>query len=117
MSGRIAALIRVSTDHQNVEVQRAQIERWATAQESVVSAWYVEPATSGAAKRRPELDRLLADARRGGVGTLVVAALDRLGRSAVNVMSTLLFPLPAGISVGEIDREELPRRLNVIGPL
>lgn len=86
---RTVALIRVSTDSQDVEVQRQQVERWAMSQGVELAEWFEEHATSGAAKKRPTLDRLLADARRGRIGTLVVVALDRLGRSAIQVMTCL----------------------------
>lgn len=103
---RVAALIRVSTDKQDVDVQRQQIERWATAHDLPVSEWFEEHATSGTASKRPTLDRLLADARRGRIGTLVVVALDRLGRSAIAVMNHLHELDAAGVRVVSL-RESL----------
>jgi len=103
---RVVALIRVSTDEQHLDAQREPIERWAEASRTTVAEWFEEEAVSGAAKRRPELDRLLADARRGRVGTLVVAALDRLGRSAIGVMNNLHELDAAGVRVVSL-RESL----------
>ncbi len=83
------ALLRVSTDAQDLEPQRLQIAAWARAQGINPEGldWREEHATSGAATARPVLDAILADARRGRVKALVVVALDRLGRSTVRVLS------------------------------
>jgi putative DNA-invertase from lambdoid prophage Rac len=87
-SERVAALIRVSTDEQTSDPQRLAVRRWASANGFHVR-WYAEDGVSGAAKSRPVLDRLMADARAGRVRTVVVAALDRLGRSAVDLIVRL----------------------------
>jgi len=85
---RAAALLRVSTDHQELDSQRNAITT-SVAREDVEVVWYAEPATSGAAKRRPVLDALLADARKGRFDVLVVSALDRVARDVVRLVSTL----------------------------
>ncbi len=74
----VAAYLRVSTRAQDHEPQRLALARFAPAVE------YVDTA-SGKTARRPGLDRLLADCRAGRVGTVVVARLDRLGRSVRDV--------------------------------
>jgi excisionase family DNA binding protein len=55
---------------------------------------YIET-VSGAAKVRPELARLLADAHAGQFGAVVVWALDRLGRGGIAEIATLVKKLDA----------------------
>lgn len=130
---KTVALLRISTGDQDLDVQRGQVEAWARAHGIVVEQW-IEETISGAAARRPQLEQLLDDARRGRVGTVVVVALDRLGRSALNVIQNihaldeagtrvvslrecLDFSTPAGrlvasvlAHVAEIERETLRER-------
>jgi DNA invertase Pin-like site-specific DNA recombinase len=85
---KTAALIRVSTDLQDLEAQRGAIRSWA-GREGAEITWYEEPAVSGAARDRPVLDRLLAAARAGRFEIVVVAALDRVARDVVRLVMTL----------------------------
>jgi putative DNA-invertase from lambdoid prophage Rac len=85
---KIAAVyLRVSTDRQTVQNQLADLQR-------VVEARGYEAITyeeiESAAKHRPVLDRLLADARAGRVQAVAVWALDRLHRSMVGAIQTVL---------------------------
>jgi DNA invertase Pin-like site-specific DNA recombinase len=82
-----ALYIRVSTDRQTVENQVAELRQLAAARgfESVI---YEE--VESAAKARPVLDRVLADARAGRVRAILVWALDRLHRSMVGSIQTVL---------------------------
>jgi putative DNA-invertase from lambdoid prophage Rac len=92
---RAAVYVRVSTDRQTVENQRSEVERMVRARgyEPVV---YEE--VESAAKARPVLDRLLGDVRRGKVAAVGVWALDRLHRSMVGAIQTVL----------ELDRLGIP---------
>ncbi len=98
-STRTCALIRVSTDEQTTDPQRVSIERWARAHDVQVAHWYVEDGVSGAADSRPVLEEMLVAARKGRIGTLVVPALDRLGRRAVRTILTLESLREAGVRV------------------
>ena len=62
--------------------QYVQARSW-TAQE------YVDHGVSGTKDHRPALDRLVADARRRKVDTVVVWRLDRLGRSLKHLVTLL----------------------------
>jgi DNA invertase Pin-like site-specific DNA recombinase len=65
---------------------------------------YVDRGVSGIKDRRPELDRLVADAKRRRIDTLVVWKLDRLGRSLKHLIMLLdeLQSLGVGfVSLGE----------------
>jgi DNA invertase Pin-like site-specific DNA recombinase len=82
-----ALYIRVSTDRQAAENQVAELRQLAAARgfEPVI---YEE--VESAAKARPVLDKLLADARGGRVRAILVWALDRLHRSMIGSIQTVL---------------------------
>lgn len=73
----IRAYLRASTDEQDAGRARASLERFANDNNKVIACEYLENA-SGAAADRPELLRLLKDARKGDV--LLVESIDRLSR-------------------------------------
>lgn len=83
MSATIA-YVRVSTDDQTNENQRRAIEARYN-----VSRWFVEDGVSGSipASQRPAMGSLLAYVREGD--TVVVVAIDRLGRNTIDVLSTV----------------------------
>jgi DNA invertase Pin-like site-specific DNA recombinase len=76
------AYLRVSSRAQDFPTQKAAIERMAVSRGDTISCWYSEK-RSGKTMARPELDRLRADARAGGVTRLYVFRLDRLTRSGI----------------------------------
>jgi putative DNA-invertase from lambdoid prophage Rac len=82
-----ALYIRVSTDKQTAENQLAELHQLAAARgyEPIV---YEE--VESAAKARPVLDRMLADARAGRVRAIMVWALDRMHRSMTGAINTVL---------------------------
>lgn len=85
---RTAALYcRVSTDRQTATNQVDEVRRLAAARgyEPVI---YEE--VESAAKARPVLDRMLTDVRAGRVQAVAVWALDRLHRSMVGSIQTVL---------------------------
>lgn len=73
----IRAYLRASTDEQDAGRARASLEKFASEQNKVIACEYLENA-SGASAKRPELRRLLNDARKGDV--LLVESIDRLSR-------------------------------------
>ena len=93
MSSTIAYL-RVSTDDQTTENQRRTLEALYK-----VSRWFVEEGVSGAipAAQRPAMAALLAYVREGD--TVVVVAIDRLGRNTVDVLTTVETLKGKGVSV------------------
>lgn len=74
---RAAAYLRASTDEQDLERQRADVERLAADQGLVIVKTYKEADDASPA----QLDPLREGAQRGGWQTLLVGALDRLGPS------------------------------------
>ncbi|WP_169194365.1 recombinase family protein [Devosia sp. MC1541] len=73
----VRAYLRASTKEQDASRARADLEAFAEARGLVVVATYLEN-ESGASLKRPELFRLLADAKPGDV--LLVEQVDRLSR-------------------------------------
>ena len=82
---RAAVYLRVSTDRQTVENQRPEVDRVIAERGLEVVRAYEE--SESAVKRRPEFDRMLADGKTGAFDVLVVWALDRFGRAAVDAIS------------------------------
>lgn len=73
----VRAYLRASTDEQDANRARAELEEFAADLRVKVAAWYVENA-SGAKLERSGLSRLLADAHPGDV--LLIEGVDRLTR-------------------------------------
>ncbi|WP_236173012.1 recombinase family protein [Pseudomonas pseudonitroreducens] len=73
----IRAYLRASTDEQDAGRARAALEEFAAAHGQAIAAEYLENA-SGTKVDRPELLRLLKDAKKGDV--LLVESIDRLSR-------------------------------------
>lgn len=73
----IRAYLRASTDEQDAGRARAALEEFSAAHGHAIAAEYMENA-SGTKMDRPELLRLLKDARKGDV--LLVESIDRLSR-------------------------------------
>lgn len=88
------AYVRVSTDDQTTEAQRHAIS-----QRFNVSEWFSDEATSGATKalQREGFKTLHAYARKGD--TVVVAAIDRLGRDTIDVLETVEALKAKGVTV------------------
>ena len=76
----IRAYLRASTDEQDADRARAQVEAFAAERGMQIAAWYLEN-ESGAKLARPELFRLLSDAHPGDV--LLVEQVDRLSRLGI----------------------------------
>ena len=80
MSKFIAIYVRVSSTDQKHRSQEPDLERWAQSQELPVK-WYRDKFT-GTTMDRPGWNKLYADIQAGKVAKLVCWKLDRLGRTA-----------------------------------
>ncbi|VVN25535.1 recombinase family protein [Pseudomonas fluorescens] len=80
----VLAYVRVSTDDQSTDAQRHSIAALHNVQH-----WFADEATSGGTKAldRPGFTELFKFARKGD--TLVVSAIDRLGRDTIDVLVTV----------------------------
>src|SRR5690348_6722823 len=81
---RIAIYARVSTADQNCEMQLSELREYADLRKWAVVGEYVDAGWSGAKASRPELNRLMADARRRRFDAVAVWKLDRWGRSVAD---------------------------------
>lgn len=90
----VIAYVRVSTDDQTNENQRRAIES-----RYKVSRWFEEEGVSGSipASQRPAMRALLAYVREGD--TVVVTAIDRLGRNTIDVLNTVEYLQAKKVSV------------------
>jgi putative DNA-invertase from lambdoid prophage Rac len=81
---RIALYCRVSTSDQNCEMQLLELRDYTAARKWTIHAEYVDTGWSGAKANRPELSRLMQDARRRRFDAVLVWKLDRWGRSVAD---------------------------------
>lgn len=86
---RAALYARVSTDEQDVGLQLADLRALAQQRGWVIADEYVDQGVSGAQASRPELDRMMADARRGLFNVVCVWKFDRFARSTQHLLSAL----------------------------
>ena len=85
---RIAIYTRVSTKDQNHDSQWNALTEYCKLRGLQIVATYADT-MSGAKDKRPELDRLMADARRGKVDTVLVYRFDRFARSVTHLLRAL----------------------------
>ena len=85
---RAAVYTRVSTVDQNLETQLLDLRQLA-AQRSYEIVQEYSDRISGVKTRRPGLDALMADARRGRFDVLLVWASDRIARSVKHFLEVL----------------------------
>jgi DNA invertase Pin-like site-specific DNA recombinase len=83
---KAAIYARVSTPDQHVETQLYDMRKLAAQRGFEVSREYCDRGISGSKARRPGLDAMMADARRGEFSVLLVAAFDRVARSTKNFL-------------------------------
>jgi DNA invertase Pin-like site-specific DNA recombinase len=88
---RAALYVRVSTDRQTIENQELQLRQVAERRGWEVVEVYNDAGISGTKGRndRPDLDRMLKDASRGKFEVMMVWAIDRLGRSLIDLLGTI----------------------------
>lgn len=89
-----AIYVRTSTDRQDGFAQGHALDK--AAPEAV---WFIDVGESGAKARRPMLDELRAAIRRQEVDEVVCTALDRLGRSMIDVVLLVDELATAGVRV------------------
>ena len=88
---RTALYARVSTldRGQDPELQLAELRQVAAQRGWTIAGEYVDHGVSGSKASRPELDRLMADARRGRLDLVAVWKFDRFARSTSHLLSAL----------------------------
>ena len=90
-SDKVGLYGRVSTTDkgQDPELQLKDLRTYANARGWKVFGEYVDKGESGAKDRRPQLDRLMEDARKRRIDGILVWKLDRFGRSLKSLVTTL----------------------------
>jgi DNA invertase Pin-like site-specific DNA recombinase len=83
---RAAIYVRVSSPDQRIESQLYDLRDLAGKRSYSVVHEYQDRGISGSKARRPGLDAMMADARRGEFSVLLVAAFDRVARSTKNFL-------------------------------
>ena len=86
---RAALYVRVSTVDQHVESQLYDLRELAVQRGFEVVHEYEDRGVSGTKARCPELDALLADARRKKFSVVLVSAFDRIARSTKNFLQII----------------------------
>ena len=85
---RVGIYCRVSTGDQSVDLQRTELLEYAQFRKWDIAGVY-EDVISGSKDRRPNLDRLMADAKRGKFDAVAVWKFDRFARSTRFLLEAL----------------------------
>ena len=86
---RAALYCRVSTVDQHPETQLLDLRQFAAQRGLQIVQEYVDHGFCGARMRRPQLDRMMDDARRHKFDVVMVWACDRLARSTKHLLQVL----------------------------
>src|SRR5579884_636952 len=88
---RAALYARVSTKNngQDPETQLLPLRDYARHRGFEIAGEYVDVGISGSKDRRPELDRLMHDARKRKIDAVIVARFDRFARSTKHLVNAL----------------------------
>jgi DNA invertase Pin-like site-specific DNA recombinase len=86
---RAAIYCRVSSDAQTVDNQLLDLRTYIAARQWTLTGEFRDEGVSGSKDRRPALDKLMTEARRGKVDVICVWSLDRFGRSLAHVVTAV----------------------------
>jgi len=106
---KCVAYIRVSTREQDEEIQRKAIEEFAKSRGLEILGWYVDKGESGAKpfKDRPSARELLEELDRIKPECIVAWSLDRLGRTMLDTLNTIIDLENRGFKVITVKEEWL----------
>lgn len=85
---RVGVYIRISTAEQNTALQKDELPEYCQFRKWEIVETYCDVMT-GAKDKRPALDRLIADAKRGKFDVVVVWRFDRFARSTRHLLEAL----------------------------
>jgi len=88
---RAAIYARVSTkfNGQNPETQLHALREYVRSRGWTIAGEYVDHGVSGSKDRRPQLDKLMKDARSRQIDAVIVARFDRFARSVKHLLTAL----------------------------
>ncbi len=78
---------RTSTADQTTETQLVALKEYCSRMKYKITDKYIDNGFSGKDDKRPEFERLLKNIRENKVGCVVVAKLDRIGRSLQHLLN------------------------------
>lgn len=81
---RVALYCRVSTADQHCDLQLRELREYCFRRQWTILSEFVDQGVSGAKASRPELNRLMADARKRRFDVVLTWKLDRWGRSVAD---------------------------------
>ncbi len=87
-SKRVGIYTRISTGDQNADLQKNELTEYCQWRKLEIIETYSD-VMSGAKDKRPALDRLMADARRGKFDVVAVWRFDRFARSTSHLLRAL----------------------------
>lgn len=85
----VAVYARVSTDDQSCRMQLDELRAYCERRGWRIYGEYVDSGWSGAKKSRPQLDKLMAAAKRHMFDIVICWKLDRFGRSVANLLEQI----------------------------
>jgi DNA invertase Pin-like site-specific DNA recombinase len=83
---KVAIYARVSSNDQHLNTQLYDLRKLAAQRGFEITREYCDQGISGSKARRPGLDSMMNDARRGEFSVVLVAAFDRIARSTKNFL-------------------------------
>src|ERR1035441_8383249 len=86
---RVAIYARVSTKDQSCALQVRDLKAYCAARKFTIFREYIDVGESGAKNSRPELNELMADARKRKLDAIVVWRFDRFARSTQHLLLAL----------------------------
>lgn len=89
MKAAIYARVSTANNGQNPEVQLRELREYCDRRGWEIAGEYTDIGVSGSKDSRPELNRLMADARRRKFGAVVVHRFDRFARSVSHLLRAL----------------------------
>ena len=89
MTKKAAIYCRVSTSDQKTDMQLMDLRKYAKDRGMSIHQEYVDNGISGSIKKRPALDKLMADAKKKRFDLVVVWRFDRFARSSRHLVEAL----------------------------
>jgi len=104
---------RVSTRDQNPENQLVQLKEYVENNKDMKLFGIYKDKISGVKDTRPELDKLMSDARQHKFNHVVIWKVDRLGRSPLHMFHNIL-STPINHCWGVIDKSFIKRTIQYL---
>jgi DNA invertase Pin-like site-specific DNA recombinase len=86
---RAGIYARVSTSGQDPAMQIRELEEYCARRGWQIADWYIDVGISGSKDSRPELNRLVTDAKRRRIDAVIVWKFDRFARSVSHLLRAL----------------------------